>query len=585
MRVLPPVCLAALAACAPAATVPPLPTPSDPAARITALADAFVAGLFERAPEVATYFGVAGRRHDALQDNSLATLARYQREDEAWLAQVRRIDPTPLLGRPEWATYAILRELLEAAAESRVCRGELWGLNQLTGWQAGYAYLAGVQPVGTDDLRSQALARWRQLPRFIDIEIANLREGLRLGYTAPRGNVELVAAQIDGLAGTAPEESPFYAPAQSDSTPAFRAAFRTAVADEINPALRRYRDFLRTEYAPRARTTIAIASNPDGERCYRAAVRANATLDVPPREIHELGLREMARIEGEMRTIAERSFGTSDVPRLLERLRTDTAYTFRTREEVIAYSQAAVDRARRAMPRWFGIVPKADVVIERYPSFRERSAVGEYNAPAEDGTRPGVFLISTYEPTKRSKSGPESVAFHETIPGHHLQTAIALERKDRSHPIARYVGNSGFAEGWALYAERLADEMGLFSSDLDRMGMLSEQALRAARLVIDPGIHALGWTRDQAIEYLASHTTAPREEAISEVDRYIIMPGQATSYMLGMLEIQRLRDAARRGLGPRFDIRQFHDRVLEDGSVPLPALRAKIEWWVREGAR
>jgi uncharacterized protein (DUF885 family) len=498
---------------------------------------------------------------------------------------VRRIDPTPLLGRPEWATYAILREALESSVGSRVCRGELWEINQLAGWHTNYAYLAGVQPVGTEDLRSQALSRWRQFPRYVDTEIAKLREGVRLGYTAPRGNVELVATQAGALADTPPEQSPFFDPAQRDSTPAFRQAFRGLVADEINPALRRYRDFLRTEYGPRARTATAIAANPDGQACYRAAVRANATLDVPPREIHQLGLQQMARIEGEMRAIGVRSFGTDDVPRLLERLRTDTAYTFRTREEVIAYSQAAVDRARRVMPQWFGIVPRADVVIERYPEFRERSAVGEYNPPAEDGSRPGVFLISTYEPTKRSKSGPESVAFHETIPGHHLQIAIAMERKGRSHPIARYLGNSGFSEGWGLYSERLADEMGLFSSDLDRIGMLSEQALRAARLVIDPGIHALGWTREQAIDYLASHTTAPREEAISEVDRYIIMPGQATAYMLGMLEIQRLRELARKELGARFDIRQFHDRVLEDGSVPLPALRQKIEWWVRQGTR
>ena len=296
--------------------------------------------------------------------------------------------------------------------------------------------------------------------------------------------------------------------------------------------------------------------------------------------MHKLGLGQIARIESEMRTIAQRSFATSDVRGLLDRLKTDTQYTFRTREQIMEHSRAAIARAEREMPKWFGILPKAKVIVERYPEFREKTAVGEYQAPAEDGSRPGVFLISTYEPTKRSRSGPESVAFHEAIPGHHLQTAIAMERGSANHPIARYLGNSGFSEGWALYSERLADEMGLFTADLDRIGMLSEQALRAARLVVDPGMHVLGWTRDQAIDYMASRTTMPRAEIVSEVDRYIVWPGQATAYMLGMLEIERLRAHAQRELGPRFDIRAFHDRILENGSVPLPFLSGAVERWI-----
>jgi uncharacterized protein (DUF885 family) len=557
------------------------PAPSTtPAVRVTALADTFMAAYFERNPESVTYYGIPNRRHDRLFDNSPAAARAWEAREDAWLREVHAIDAASLAGTPAAVAYGILKETLEASVASRVCRGELWGLNQLVGWQSNLGYLASIQPVGTDQARTEALARWRALPRFIDTEIANLREGVRIGFTAPRQNAQLVLQQIDALRSGAVTESPLYGPATRDSTPVFQAAVAQVIEQEINPALQRYRDYLEKEYLPQARTSIAVSALPSGADCYRASVRQFSTLEVPAEEVHRLGLQQMARIESEMKAIAERSFATSDVRGLLDKLKTDTQYTFRTREEIMEHSRAAIARAEREMPKWFGILPKAKVVVERYPEFREKSAVGEYNAPAEDGSRPGVFLISTYEPTKRSRSGPESVAFHEAIPGHHLQIAIAMERGSANHPIARYMGNSGYSEGWALYSERLAEEMGLFTADIDRIGMLSEQALRAARLVVDPGMHVLGWTRDQAIEYMAQRTTMPREEIVSEVDRYIVWPGQATAYMLGMLEIQRLRDHAQRELGSRFDIKAFHDRILEDGSVPLPTLRAKIDRWI-----
>jgi uncharacterized protein (DUF885 family) len=244
-----------------------------------------------------------------------------------------------------------------------------------------------------------------------------------------------------------------------------------------------------------------------------------------------------------------------------------------------------VERARAAMPRWFGICRRRTSCCEPQPAFLEPTS-DQYNGPSEDGSRPGVYLYSTWEPTKKSRCGPESTAFHETIPGHHLQGAIALERIG-AHPLQRFgvydAGlryNGAYGEGWGLYSERLADEMGLFSGDLDRLGMLSQMAYRAARLVVDPGLHVLGWSRERAIDYLMAHTTAARAEATSEIDRYIAWPGQATGYYIGYLEIVRLRSAAQRRLGSRFDIRAFHDRVLEDGALPIPALAAKIERWM-----
>ena len=230
------------------------------------------------------------------------------------------------------------------------------------------------------------------------------------------------------------------------------------------------------------------------------------------------------------------------------------------------------------MHDWFGLLPKADVVIQPYPAFREKSGPNEYNPPAEDGSRSAVFFINAYQAETKSRVVAESTAFHETIPGHHLQGSIALERKE-IHPIGRYLFNSGYAEGWALYSERLADEMKLFTSDVDRLGMLSSQALRASRLVVDSGLHTLGWARQQAIDYMLAHTAESEHDVASEVDRYIIYPGQATSYMLGMLEIRAAREDAQKTMGARFDIKAFHDRVLEDGAVPLTFLRGKIRAW------
>jgi uncharacterized protein (DUF885 family) len=414
------------------------------------------------------------------------------------------------------------------------------------------------------------------LPQYIDTEIANLRDGLRQGYTAPRHIVQLVINSVRTLADMPPAQSPFLAPAQADKTPQFAEAFSALVRDGIVPAARRYADFLEKEYLPAARDAIAVSANPNGAACYDASVRAFSTLPKTAKEVHDTGLAEVARIDAEMQAIAERSFGTSDVPALMQRLRTDPQYTFRSREQLVKYSEDALGRAKAAAPQWFGLLPKADVRIEPYPAFREQSgAPGEYNAPAEDGSRGGLFYINAYQPERKTRADNESTAFHETIPGHHLQIAIALERRD-NHPIGRYFGNSGFNEGWGLYAELLADEMGLFSGELDRLGMWGSQNWRAVRLVVDSGMHAFGWTRQQAIDYMMAHTTANANDAASEIDRYIVWPGQATAYMLGRMEIMAAREEARREAGDRFEIKAFHDRVLEDGSVPLTFLREKL---------
>ncbi|MFQ5747671.1 MAG: DUF885 family protein [Gemmatimonadota bacterium] len=550
-----------------------------------ALAAEYVEAYFRQFPEEALSAGYPDADLDRLGDHGPEARAAWRAREDAWLARARALDADAVAGTDAAVPFGYLRERLEASVGRRICRVEEWNVSPTwTGWQNGMAFVFSAQPVGTPEHREAALARARDLPRWLEDEVRNLREGLAAGYSAPKGNVRSVIEQMDALLAVAPESSPFFSPAERDSTPAFRDSLLTIIADEIDPAIAAYRGFLTSEYLPAAREAIGVTSDPGGRDCYLAEVRYYTSLPLTPEEIHETGLRQMERIQAELREIGRRSFGTEDTRALLQRVRTDPRYTFKSRAEIVEYAQAAVNRAKAAIPDWFGFVPKAEVVIRPYSPFQEKSAPGaEYSSGSEDGSRPATYLINTYEPTKQSRAGVEATAFHETYPGHHMQGSVALERGG-VNPILRYFFNSGFGEGWALYSERLSDEMGLYSDDLARVGLLSNEALRAARLVVDAGMHALGWDRQRAIDYVLAHTAESPARAAAEIDRYIAVPGQATSYMTGNLEIRRLRELAESRLGDRFDVKAFHDRVLEDGTISLGMLREKMEAWVEEEA-
>jgi len=547
---------------------------------VTAAADEYVQSYFAYRPEQALLNGAPYGDQARVTDNTPAALAAWRAREDSLVTRVKEIDADILIGRPEWVTYGVLRETLEGAIGTRICRHELWDVNSSpAGWQSVFTEVADRQPVGTDSLRGLAVSRASALARYVDNEIANLRSGVAQGYTAPRVIVTAVISQLDGLLKAKPESSAFAAAAERDTTPAFRRDLTHVITSELNPAIRRYRDYLAKTYLSAARTSIGVSALPNGAACYDASVRLSSTLEIPPDSVYRIGLAQTARIQQAMHEIAERDFGMSDVPALLHKIRTDPMYAFTTRQAIRDTAQAAINRARAAVPKWFGILPKAGVVIRDYPEFRQiAGAPGEEMPPGPDGS-PAVFLINTYDPTHKNRAGLESLAFHEAIPGHVLQTGIAVELRN-AHPLTKYFFKSGFGEGWALYAEGLADEMGLYSSPLSRLGLLTSQAFRAARLVVDPGIHTKGWSREQAMDFMRTHTTEDERAIQGEVDRYIAWPGQATSYMLGQMEILRLRQEAKDALGPRFDIRQFHDRVLEDGNVTLPLLRAKIERWI-----
>jgi uncharacterized protein (DUF885 family) len=578
--------LAVVVAAASLACAGPRPVPPEAAAaareEMRALSREYLEAWFRYRPEDGTTFGFPGADHAAVQDVSPAALRAWEAAEDRFLARVRAVDPRAVEGTPEAVARGVLLEALAASAGVRSCRMELWPVSSVNGWQGEYAALAEVQPVGTPALRAAAVARVSALARRVDAELENLREGARLGYVATRENVERVAAELDRLLATPPASWPQVTPAERDGDPAFKVALTAAVERDLAPAAERYRAYLRAEYVDRARRKPSLLAHPEGGACYRASVRLHATVDLDPAAVHSTGLARVQAVHAELHAIAERAFGTSDVPGLLRRLRDDPALRFASAGEVVAVVQGAVARAQAAAPRWFGRVPAAPVELRLYPEFLRGSSPAERYTPAFSGGKlAGLYHVDALEPAAKPRPPAEANAFHETVPGHHLQIALALERGDG---VGRYVLNAGFVEGWALYAERLADEMGLYSGDLDRLGFLANQAFRAARLVVDSGLNVHGWPRQRAIDYLVANAGLSEERAAAEVDRYVAWPGQATAYALGALEIAALRAEAAGRLGARFDVRAFHDAVLEDGAVPLPLLREKVARFVAERA-
>jgi len=546
--------------------------------RIEALADEFLAATLERYPTMATYYDIEGARHDRLFDNSLAAQAEWAAKEDAWLAELNAIGSPDKIGSRDWVSYGIMLESLEAAVESRICRSELWAASTTTAWYRQLPFVFEVQPVDTEDEREQALARLRAVDDYVDTEISNLRLGIELGYSAPQVTVAGVPESVRALLT---EDTIFLAPTTRTDDAEFADAARQIYEEEIAPAVLRFAEFVDNDYLPQARREIALSENPDGEECYPALVRSFATIRPSAEEIHKTGLEQIARIRAEMRRVIDEHFGGGTIEEFLRRVNTDPEFTFESREAVLQYSTEALDAAKEAMPRVFGRLPIADVEVRPYPEFAE-SGVGEYRPPSEDGSRPGVFYIAVTDPQHRSRVTQRSTLYHETYPGHHHQISIRLELGDRIHAVARYFSNSGFSEGWGLYAERLADELGLYTNPIDYFGLLSEQGARASRLVIDTGLHSKGWTRQQSVDYMMSNTAWPTVDIENDVNRYISWPGQATSYMLGMLEIQRLRSLAEAELGDDFDLSAFHDRVVGFGGVTLPMLHVSILAWIEE---
>jgi uncharacterized protein (DUF885 family) len=441
--------------------------------------------------------------------------------------------------------------------------------------------------LSTPDRAADYLRRCEQLGTFLDQATERLREGMAAGRAPTAYGVRATIAQLDGYLACPMEDDPLASRSLPDAmvgadADRWREGIARAIGESFRPAMRRNRDSLAAEALPRARPDdrCGVMHVPGGDAAYRAALRAHTTTELSPDEIHATGLRLVDRLREEYARLGRAVFGTGDVGEVIRRLREDRSLRFRAAEQILAAARDALDRAVEAVPDWFGTVPAAACEVAEMSAFEAKDAVlGYYQLPAADGSRPGYHWVNTYQPDTRARYEYEALAFHESVPGHHLQFAIQQEL--RGLPSFRRFGYvAAFCEGWALYTERLADEMGLYTSDLDRLGMVSFDSWRACRLVVDTGMHHLGWGRQRAIDYMLANSALTPVNIANEVDRYIAWPGQACAYMVGRMEIERLRGDAAERLGGSFDPRAFHDAVLRNGGIPLRVLADEIGVWV-----
>jgi uncharacterized protein (DUF885 family) len=431
----------------------------------------------------------------------------------------------------------------------------------------------------TEERKHGYLTRLRGLPGMLATVAQRHEEGARAGRTPVARLVESAIAQLDLMI----KDPTLGAMARSEPHGAFANAIAVAIDKHARPALAAYRDELRTSVLPAARGDghPGICYLPDGEAMYRALARQHTSMGFSPDDLHAMGHEIVAEVREEIVETGARLFGTTDVQEIFDRLSKDPALRYQSREEMLEHARRVVVAAEAEAPKWFAVVPDVPCTVAPVPSTEEIGMTTAYYMPgAIDGSRSGTYFLNTSQPQERHRYVVENIAFHEAVPGHHFQLTIAMESKDLV-PARQVLYDTACAEGWGLYSERLADEMGLYSGDLARMGLFAADSWRAGRLVVDTGLHSLGWSRQQAVDWLAAHTPLPRLEVEAEIDRYISFPGQALAYMVGRREIMRLRTAAAEGLGTRFDLRDFHDLVLRVGILPLPALARTVERWVQ----
>ena len=548
----------------------------------TAVADEVMDRYLARQPFDATMLGV--RDHDAEVPDLSDEAQQSQRNEIADLRSRLETAAGPNLGRDDRTTVAVAHHVLDGWEADLDAR---W-TDFTVGAHFGGAHVPVLQlmpktTLAEDDHVEDYLGRLRSLDTYLEQASDRLRAGTADGLTPPRRGVDMTIRQLDGYLQSPPDADMLLEPL-GDADESARSQGADIIRDVVRPALSRYRDVLAEDIAPHARPDerAGVVHLSGGEERYRRALAHHTTTDLTPDEVHELGRTIVSGLADEYRELGGKVLGTDDLDEIFRRLRDDQALRFDSADDVQGAAEHALRKAEEAVPDWFGRLPEAPCEVRPVPELEAPdTTIAYYMPPAEDGSRPGVYYINTYEPHTRTKFEAETLAFHESVPGHHLQIAIAQEldlpRVRRLSFVTAYI------EGWGLYTERLCDEMGLYRDDLSRLGMLSFDSWRACRLVVDTGLHALGWSRQEAIDYLEQNSPQARNNIANEVDRYISWPGQACAYMVGRRELRRLRGKAEERLGPDFDIRGFHDVVLTAGAVPLDVLAALVEEWSSGG--
>ncbi|MGH7605857.1 MAG: DUF885 domain-containing protein [Gemmatimonadales bacterium] len=536
-------------------------------------------------PEFATAVGYPGQ-NARWTDYSLAAVARRERELQPSLAALRAIARARLSPADQLNYDLFGRNLVEAIEEARF-PGELMPISQLDGVQQQVPSTIAQMPATTVAEYEDIIARLRAVPVLVEQTIALLERGLAAGITPPRVPLREVPQQALNLVVDDPPTSPllaaftrFPAGVPAAERERLRSAAVTAYRDAVAPAFRRLHAFLAERYVPGCRETIALRDLPNGLAWYRARARASTTTDFTPEHIHAIGLAEVKRIRGQMDSVKAAAGFEGTFAEFVRFLRTDPRLYFTNADDLLRASRDIAKRIDPELVRLFGTLPRLPYGVAPIPSYAERSQTTAYYQPGSpDAGRAGTYFVNTYNLPARPRWEMEALTLHEAVPGHHLQIALAQELEGVPE-FRRYGGYTAFVEGWALYSESLGRELGLYADPYSKFGQLTYEMWRAVRLVLDTGIHTMGWSRQQAIDYFKANTAKTEHDIIAEVDRYIVWPGQALAYKIGELKIKDLRAYAATTLGARFDVRAFHDVVLGAGAVPLDILEGRVRAWV-----
>ncbi|WP_407062767.1 DUF885 domain-containing protein [Cognatilysobacter tabacisoli] len=562
----------------------------DKAARLTALYDQYWEEVLAMNPVQATFQGDS-RYNDQLPDFGTAEFrAKSRAFTERWLKTVEGIGSDGLTGQDLLSYEIFVRDAKNSLAGERF-PGWMMPINQM-GSIASFAVQlgsgTGAQPFKTVKDYENWLARGNKLPQLFDTSIANMREGMKAGVVQPRALMVKVVPQLDALIKDKPEETLFWGPITNmpkDFSAADRerltAAYREMIGQRLMPAYRELRTFINDEYLPATRATVGMDKLPDGQAWYAFNARNSTTTDLSPDRIHQIGLDEVARIHGLIKTEVMDKVGfKGTLQEFFAFMKDDPRFNFASEDALLAHYRGLEAKINQKVGEQFSLIPKSPFEIRPVEAFRAKSAAGgSYMTPSEDGSRPGIFYVNTYDLPTRKTWDAEDLYLHEAIPGHHFQ--LALQQELTGLPkFRRFGGETAFAEGWGLYAESLGRDLGVYTDPYNYFGYLQNELWRAIRLVTDTGLHSKNWTREQVIKYMLDNSAESETQATAEAERYIAWPGQALAYKIGELKIQEVRDRAEKALGDRFDVREFHAEVLKDGSVPLEVLDAKIDRWI-----
>ncbi len=539
----------------------------------------------ERYPEWATFRG-DHRYNDRLSGASLEADAKDYARTRRYLAQAQRIDAKPLNPVDRVSRSMFINGGQDRLAFEPFEGYRLLSIGSMGGLQSDFSELLQVVPMDTAAQGEQLLKRMNEYPHHIDQQIVRLQRAAQLGWVSPKAAVERAMEQIDKQLPQDVESGPFYAPFKrlnkdipDSDRKRLETTGREAVLRDVLPTMQKLRTYLVNDYLPKAPLDGAMLRYPDGKTVYDQLVRQQTTTNLTAAEVHAIGLREMARIRGEMEAIQKQVKFEGDFAAFIQYLNTDPKFFYKSPEEFLAGYRDITKRIDAELPRFFAVLPRAPYGVRAMPSYASPDRAEYYTRPPADLSQPGYFNANALGFKKRPRWGMASLAAHEAVPGHHLQNARALELGELPE-FRRNAGYVAYGEGWALYAETLGNDMGLYADPYSKFGHLQWQALRAARLVVDTGIHSMGWSRQQAVDYMIERTGIESGFVGSEVDRYTSDPGQALGYMIGQLKIIELRERARAKLGAKFDIRRFHNAVIDNGAVPLNVLEQLIDEWI-----